>query len=358
MPPLGVDRDKTFRTILVGAAVCAAVFSLTLRASTHGYSLTGPLWRSELEIVGLWYACTILHEMGHAIAASLRGFQLISIYVGPLFVTRSALGGVRLGIRPTLFGGAVLAVPREWRGEQRFRRDYFWFVAGGPAASLLCGALALTSTRPVMLIGALISLTFGVVTLIPTRRGSGRTSDGEKLREVRRPEVTYGPILALRLMLHTQRPREWAPALVAVLATESALADRDAIDATLLLYYHTLDRGDAAEAAVLLQRAIDYVCGSARWPRPTVSIEVGTEAALFEAAWRRDVAAAQAWLERTPHLTRSAKGRQLFADALAGTPSAIAKLTRRYRRMAHPGPWLLTRATLERLAAASSSGSD
>lgn len=336
--------------------MCVGVYYVAVGASSHGFSLGGPLWLAELQIVGLWYACIVIHEAGHATAARLRGFQVISIFAGPLFVTQSERGGIRFGGRSALFGGAVLAVPRRWDGEPRFRRDYFWFVAGGPAASLLAGVFGLAAAHWVV-IGAVISLTFGVVTLIPTRRGSGRTSDGQKLLEMRRPEATYGPILAVRLMLHAQRPRDWDPALVAILRVESERAGRDAIDATLLLYHHLLDAGDTAGAAALLQRAIDYTCGTARWPRTTVSIEVGTEAAFFEAAWRNDVASAHAWLERRPIQGRRVSQRdRLLSDALAGVPSAIEKLTRMYRRMAHPGPWLLMRAAFERLASSSSSG--
>lgn len=331
-----------------------AIYYILRRTFPPGYYLMGSLWQAELEVVGLWYVCTVIHEAGHAIAAAMRGFQVVSIFVGPLFVTRSPGGGWRVGTRRALFGGAVLAVPRRWDGERRFRRDYFWFVAGGPAASFLAAILGWGATSTVVGIGAIISFTFGVITLIPTRRGTGRSSDGQKLLEMRRPEATYGPILAVRLMLHAQRPRDWDPALVAVLEAESERAGRDAIDATLLLYYRTLDAGDTGAAAALLQRAIDYTCGTARWPRTTISAEIGIEAAFFEAAWRRDGAAAKAWLDRTPRVKRSTKGRRLFADAFAGVPTAIETLTRMYRRSAHPGPWLLQRATLERLSNSSS----
>jgi hypothetical protein len=334
-----------------------------LTATPTEYFITGSLWRLELGIVGLWFVAIVVHELGHAVGAALRGFRVITMYAGPLFVSHTERGGVRLGVRRALFGGAVLAVPRRWDGDQRLRRDYGWFVAAGPAASLLTGSIALAVAlwRPqfwgelLLLVFSAISLTIGILTLVPTRRASGRTSDGQKLFDLRQSDPTYAPMLALRLMLHTERPRDWDPVLLAALRPESEHQGPDAIDATILLYFHALDSGDTAAAQALLQRAIDYTCGTARWPRGTISMEIGVEAAFFEAVWRRDAASARTWLDRAPFSGRRAtKLRGLFSEAFAGAPKAIEKVRRMFYRSPQPGAWLTRAATLERL---NSSGS-
>jgi hypothetical protein len=187
-------------------------------------------------------------------------------------------------------------------GDRRYLCDKTWVIAAGPAVSLVAGAVGLLLSRPwtVLWQWSVISLVIGVVTLIPARYPKGRTSDGEKLRRLREAEPADLALMALHTLLFAVRPRDWDPGLVDVARDESASQGSEAIDATLFLYFHVLDSGDAVGAGALLQRLIDYTCGTARWPRTTISREVALEASLFEAVWRGDEVAAREWLARAP----------------------------------------------------------
>lgn len=357
LPPLGVNRRGNLFATAFGIAIWTYLFYVIAkdRPSFH-------LWPGYLtfvgSMIGLWVVAVAVHEIGHALAALARGFRVVTMFIGPVFATRGTRGGVRFGLRLSVLGGAVLGAPMQWAGEDRFRRDFFWFVAGGPATSLLCGVVGLWLIRPLTAwwVGSLISLVVGVLTLVPTQYPSGRSSDGHKLWRLRRPRPTEMPLMALRLMANAIRPRDWDTALVEVARAESAEEkNSDAIDASLLLYYRALDSEDVGNAAALLQRVIDYACGHARWPRTTISREVAVEASFFEAAWRRDPSAARVWLARAPFPKRgSAKRRRLIASVVAGDASAIARLRRQFERTGYPAAMFFHAATLERLTASSS----
>ena len=335
LPPLGVNRVQNRLATFGTVALMATLFALLIRAGRHVLAF-------DLAILTGWLVAIAVHETGHAIAAHVRGFSVISIFVGPLFVTKG-----RVGVRNNLLGGAVLAAPRRWEGGERFRQDFLWFVAAGPATSLAVGGIGLLFAHPPSLLWlwSIISIVMGALNLIPARYPSGLTTDGEKLQRLKNPEPTDAPFAALLCMANRVPPRDWDAELVAAASAESECQGTQAIDATMLLYHRAIDVGDIPAARDLMQRLIDYTCGTARWPRTTISIEVGIEACLFEAAWREDSVAAQEWLDHAP-----------FPKQQPATLSdTIAKFLRSARRSGHPAVWLCHRATLERLSSSSSS---
>jgi hypothetical protein len=333
LPPLGVDRGRNHLDTVVGAILVGTLGVLILRAG--GQALAFDL----VFIVG-WLLATALHEIGHATAAYARGFRVISIVIGPVSVTRSARKGLRLGIRPALLGGWVLSAPRRWDGDRQYLHDEAWVVAAGPAVSLVAGVVGLLLSRPWTVVWqwSVISLVIGVVTLIPMRYPKGRTSDGEKLQRLREAEPADLALMALHTLLFAVRPRDWDPVLVDIARAESEFGGSAAIDGTLFLYFHVLDSGDVVGAGALLQRLIDYTCGTARWPRTTISREVALEASLFEAVWRGDEVAAREWLARAPFDKKR--------ESVPSISSMLAKLGR--------ADEICYSATLERLSSSSS----
>jgi len=258
LPPLGVDRGRNHLHTIAGVILGGTLGVLILRAGGNALAF-------DLLFLAGWLVATALHEFGHATAAYARGFRVISIVIGPVFVTRAARKGFRLGVRPALLGGWVLSAPRRWDGDRRYLRDKAWVVAAGPAVSLVVGVVGLLLSRPwtVLWEWSVISLVIGVVTLIPARYPTGRTSDGEKLQRLREAGPADLAFMALRGMLVSMRPRDWDQVLVDVARAESESQGSEAIDATLFLYYRLLDSGDTVAAGALLQRLIDYTCGRA-----------------------------------------------------------------------------------------------
>ena len=115
LPPIGVDRGQNRWSLFITVLLLVVLFELVVRAGRHVLQL-------DLVLIGGWLTATALHEAGHAIAA-----------------------------------------PRRWEGAERFRRDFFWFVAGGPATSLAIGTIGLLASpeRSVIWFCSIISLAAG-----------------------------------------------------------------------------------------------------------------------------------------------------------------------------------------------------
>ena len=85
----------------------------------------------------------LAHECGHLLAGRLVGFRFQFLALGPLLVSRSEAGRVRVGLNrePALFGGAALALPTD---DRDLVRRYTWFVAGGPILSVILAVVSFT----------------------------------------------------------------------------------------------------------------------------------------------------------------------------------------------------------------------
>jgi len=85
-------------------------------------------------------AGTILHEVGHAVAGKLVGFRVFSLEIGKgATIWEFKWAGFRWRFRTILFGGLVLAIPRDahWH---RLKQSIF--IIGGPAATALVVLIA------------------------------------------------------------------------------------------------------------------------------------------------------------------------------------------------------------------------
>jgi hypothetical protein len=253
-------------------------------------------------VVGLWFV-TLWHELGHALAARLVNWRLLTIAAGPLAL-RQTPKGPRLAGNPLsrAWGGFVYAIPRD---DHQLRRRRFVFVAGGPVASLLLALLAAlmalaTSAGVLSFVAsmvALLSLAIGVMTLVP-HRAEGLTSDGGQMLQLWRGGPRVEQRLAIQLLMTALvgglRPRDLPDALFdrALTATEP----EEAIGAHHLAYWRDLDRGDVAGAAAHL----DVVLAQRVAVPPAAQATFAAEAAYLTA--RHDPtldapATAEAWLK-------------------------------------------------------------
>jgi hypothetical protein len=230
----------------------------------------------------------LIHEAGHFAVAKLLGWRVALISWGA-FTLR--LQPLTLSFGAPAFGstaaGAVVAVPPPGRDSNA---AWALLFAGGPLANGLLAAAAMVASfgapsetpRALMVVTAVISALSGLYNLIP--RGG---SDGAQLVNVLRyGNGDWRGALArlIEQSLHGVRPRDWPPAIIAVV--ERLALWSDAPDLQLAVYAYRLDRGEIAAARNALARAF-------------ADERVLTELA-FSAAWfDRDAATARTYLAGT-----------------------------------------------------------
>jgi len=254
-----------------------------------------------LVVLAFWILWTLLHELGHAGAAWLLGWDVHAITVcGVSFLpARGGFGNVP-GQGRSRLGGYVIASPRT--AEAWSSRDYPLFAFGGPFANFVVAALAFLAVAlsnpagPVppavpVLIGAfgLSSLVFGIINLVPLRWESGRRSDGARLidylRGRERPLLAYARTRMSGLMIDRVPPRRWDPALPERILRD----DRDAnwLMVAALSFFSAGHLSRALEAMRAAQAA-----------RPGADIIEPSAMAYLLAMVEHDLPAARQWLAK------------------------------------------------------------
>lgn len=386
-PPVRARRSIAFKVAVLvlfvlasgGLGVLLAILTDQLGIVLPGFLPPG--WElSGLEELGLALTGALViflfvsvHEAGHVLGGKLAGFRFFLFVVGPLQIQRlSDRLEVRLNRNLALAGGLAGCVPQ---GSWKLRRRTLLMVAGGPLASLVTGGAALLLHRALGLRGlspdhglaalygaqALLmygggSLAVGFGTLIPAR-ASGFLTDGARLLQLAwggaKAERDVALLAFVAFSQAGQRPRDWDPSLI---EPAEALADGSLFEgmAHLLLYNRALDCGDLAAARAHLKRTLALAK-----KLPTVlHTTLWLEAAWFEAAYRRDAAAAQRWLLFAKKGSPPPAHTRLRAEAayllLLGKPAAAAARANLARdilaqRRIEPGTAAAQREWLEEL---------
>lgn len=194
-------------SILAGAAVGLLMLRLPGTALPPGL----PAWGAVAIVAGLYLVYVTVHEAGHVAAAMLVGFRPIVFVVGPVRLDRTA-GRTILSLNRSLSlaGGLAICLPV---GTQALRQRMMVMTAGGPVASLMFGVQclavwvaasgALARGGPAgavagftLLTGGILSLSLGVITLVPMRAG-GFSSDGARIVQLMRNDADTQREIAL-----------------------------------------------------------------------------------------------------------------------------------------------------------------
>jgi hypothetical protein len=278
-----------------------------------------------------WFPGALVHEAGHVVAGALAGFRCVQVSILFLSFTRGIAGWTLEISREPLESASAVCYPTHGRD---LRRRLLIMVAGGPLVSLLSGTVAVlwltrTATFPLGWLGcailffALFSLFIGTAGFLSIK-GKHLPSDGARIRMLLRagPEADRWCGLALLGAASAQgaRPRELDPELI-LRVTSVSDESLDALSAVRFHYNWALDSGRTAEAAEVLCRIVE---NRQKWPEPLRPVWL-CEAAWFEAAFRKDVAAAQKWRDHPENRkTRLSAGARWKAEA------AIAALEGRF----------------------------
>jgi hypothetical protein len=162
------------------------------------------------------------HEAGHALIGVLVGFNFKMYVVGPfMWVKENGDWKFKWNTNVNTMGGMVICLPNS---TEDLPRRFSLFAAGGPLASLLLVALALSGyyiLRPadnlftqglsgMLLITSMISVAIFIVTIIPLHAG-GFASDGARIiRLLRGGEAAQLEVLILKIVADSTggvRPR-------------------------------------------------------------------------------------------------------------------------------------------------------
>ena len=336
-------------TTLITAWTLLLLKSVHLEESAEGsgflYNLAGALW-----LIAAVHAALLVHEGGHAFAASLVGWQIQLVVAGALVFDRRENGRWRLRLGPLRVGGIMYSTARSWPGLEQFRRSFRTIVAGGPIGSVvgyLIGVATLvavaraTGTNPprwagFVEVGTLISLSLAILTLVPEQTKAGLYTDGAQLQRWR-PFDASGvahrariPILAASHLSMQQRPREWDAEVVSLLESSTGDPEMGGVAAAFLAY-RALDLGEVATAGQWLQHAINQQHVRSDETLNAAQAHIALAATIYEGAWRGDADAARRWIA----ISRSAKAKDLWLRQVA-----VASLHR-----ANGKPWHLSRAS-------------
>jgi hypothetical protein len=184
-----------------------------------------------------FYMAIVFHELGHAAAANIAGFRILSFSLWPIYFRRSHNRWcfARPPLTPLEAFGFVQCVPCHAR---QLRARVIWMIGSGPAVSIFMGAMAagIANSRIIRIDGRwslfLWSLSFwsacaALSALIPIASGRAST-DGKKLLQLRRGERGLLRAYAVSGLLDTASrllPRDWDPGLVALAVDTSVAAE-------------------------------------------------------------------------------------------------------------------------------------
>src|SRR5688572_10665220 len=239
---------------------------------------------------------TLMHELGHAAAGYAAGLRVARVQLGPIEIRDYARPHVRLVW--SLQAGVVLVPFDSTAALGPLRWGLIVSTAAGPVIGLVSGAVILglaggwrfDDVLSVPQAVGQISLILGVLNFLPLRSGD-QLADGRRIFALLARNRESGLILAATLMLveglSSRRPRDWDPALLAIMERSP-----DEVFARLCLYEAAIDRGEIQAAGQHIDAAV--ALRSAKWT--SADAILFTEAAYYVARHRGDARAARALL--------------------------------------------------------------
>lgn len=261
--------SKTALQFLMGAGVGSGGMLLYL-IGRDMLMIQPPGWITAIStMVLVIFVAILIHELGHLLAGNAVGFKFLMLSVGPFKVQKTG-DKIRPGINKHLnrSGGLTLMIPECLEPENS---KMFWFIAAGPLANFILGALTLAfvfllwggSVTPAMnyvlyllFTTGFVSILLGVVSIIPSESDAFE-SDGRQLldllkggdKAVAKQQLT---ILSVSILNGT-RPRDIDKSLLeSVLSRLNSQSPSQASMTRFIEAYHHLDCGSIEAAETIL----------------------------------------------------------------------------------------------------------
>ncbi len=243
---------------------------------------------------------TAIHELGHLLAGWSVGLRFEQLEVGPLRIEHES-GLWKLRARRHLTGGSThMSLDRILR----VRRRLILFIAGGPAANLLTGVIALL-VLPMLDNGSFLQPIFGWTGILSLLMGIGNLStkrigrhilDGFKLRTLLTSKEGTKQLIAIHAigMLKNRNidPAQWNHRWARIACLPGEIV-QNTYFADLLAYRATAD-SSSTTAALHLESCL----GGSGFLDSKARDELLLEATVFTAWYRDDAVKADAWFKR------------------------------------------------------------
>jgi hypothetical protein len=242
------------------------------------------------------FSVIVIHEVGHLVLGFLVGFRLIAIRFGPIHISLPFRISFKFEKKTGRSGFANMIPVRS----DRLRSRAIVFIAGGPLANLMVGAiiLSLGFGRPLAAAFAALSIVVGLANLIPFRR-SALVSDGKRLLTLfhkREQGERFLAILQLAAELQSGvEPEALSPDFLAK-AKAGKNESPDTVMAYALAYTAAWYQNNDDATAQLLETCLEY----SQFTPPSMREALKCDAAIFQARKRKRIDLAEQWLSEIP----------------------------------------------------------
>jgi Peptidase family M50 len=277
----------------LGIAIGAPLGLVLAWASDHGFITVG---LSPLEVIGAFvislYGVVFVHELAHAIAGILCGFEVRGLSVGPFFLSKRARGW-RIQFSPwMILGGGVTSVTP--KSSEKLRARYICGVSAGPLATVLFIGVCLLHGGGFWWMMLLVAnVIAGLTSFMPYTIG-GQPTDAKIVWTLARGGPAADWLIAmLELLAFNARgvePRDWPQEYVETIGTPVTRVYRPVF---LAFQCELTADGPPEAAAEALERALE----ESNKTTPSTRRGFFVAAASFQGFVRRDAGRAREWLE-------------------------------------------------------------
>ncbi len=216
------------------------------------------------------------HEIGHAVAGKMMGFDFRMFIIGPFFYEKeNEKWKFKWNKSLNLSGGMVVCLPTS---DENLRKRFINYVAGGPLASILLSVFiftlwyflplnesnnALRFFGIVLIITSFLSFLIFLVTAIPFKAGTFYSDGGRIKRLMKKDNTSEMELLFLKIMSKTNAGVRYAEIDENDLERAYYLSDllNDPFKVYLIsyLFHAAFDKNDLEKAEVYLKQYLDKV---------------------------------------------------------------------------------------------------
>lgn len=280
-------------------------------------------------LIPIYFFVVGFHEIGHAVAGKMMGFDFRMFIIGPFFYEKENENWkFKWNKRLNLSGGMVVCLPTS---EENLRKRFINYAAGGPLASLFLSAFIfsiwyfwpddvlnnyLKFFGIVLIISSFLSFLIFLVTAIPFKAGTFYSDGGRIKRLMKNDDTSEMEILFLKIMSKTNAGVRYADIDENDLERAYYLADmlNDPFKVYLIsyLFHAAFDKNELDNAEVYMNNYLDNITEIPEPFRGTVWLD----ACIFYGIARNDLSMAQKYWSYFKSSPFVPKAQTLLAEAV------------------------------------------